>query len=61
MEEMDRYEPRAAVGPWITAEGRGYAIADARTLPDEVRSRVAIEKQFGNALVIKRPGAVTCR
>lgn len=61
MEEMDRYEPRAAVGPWLTAAGRGYAIADARTLPDEVRSRVAIEKQFGNALVIKRPGAVTCR
>ena len=61
MAEMDRYEPRAAVGPWITADGRGYAIADARTLPDEVRSRVEIEKQFGNALVIKRPGAVTCR
>lgn len=31
MEEIDRYEPRAAVGPWITAAGRGYAIADART------------------------------
>jgi hypothetical protein len=61
MDEMDRYEPRAAVGPWLTSEGRGFAIADARTLPDEVRSRVAIEKQFGNALVIRRPGAVTCR
>lgn len=61
MKEVDRYEPRAAVGPWVTAEGRGYAIADARTLPDEVRSRIQIEKQFGNALVIKRPGAVTCR
>ena len=61
MAEVDRYEPRAAVGPWLTAEGRGYAIADARTLPDEVRSRVAIEQQFGNVLVIKRPGAVTCR
>jgi hypothetical protein len=61
MEEMDRYEPRQAVGPWLTAQGRGYAIADARTLPDEVSSRVEIEKRFGNALVIKRPGAVTCR
>ncbi|HJU41588.1 MAG TPA: hypothetical protein VJ691_02200 [Vicinamibacterales bacterium] len=60
-DEMDRYDPRSAVGPWLTAGGRGYAIADARTLPDEVRSRVEIEKQFGNALVIKRPGAVTCR
>jgi hypothetical protein len=61
MEEIDRYEPRAAVGPWLTDQSRGYAIADARTLPDEVRSRVEIEKQFGHALVIKRPGAVTCQ
>jgi hypothetical protein len=61
MEEIDRYEPRAAVGPWLTTEGRGYAIADARVLPDEVRARVEIERQFGNALVIKRAGAVTCR
>lgn len=61
MEEMDRYQPRAAVGPWITGDGRGYAIAEARTLPDEVRARVELAKQFGNALVIKRAGAVTCR
>jgi hypothetical protein len=61
MEEIDRYEPRAAMGPWLATEGRGYAIADARVLPDEVRSRVEIDQQFGNALVIKRPGAVTCR
>jgi hypothetical protein len=61
MEEIDRYEPRTAVGPWLTGDGRGYAIADARVLPDEVRSRVAIEQQFGHAVVIKRPDAVTCR
>ena len=61
MEEIDRYEPRAAVGPWLTADGRGYAIADARVLPDEVRARVQIDKQFGHALVIRRAGAVTCR
>ena len=61
MEEIDRYDANAAVGSWLTNDGRGYAIADARTLPDEVRSRVEVEKQFGNALVIKRPGAVTCR
>ena len=38
MREIDRYDPRAAMAPWITAEGRRYAIADLRLLPDEVRS-----------------------
>jgi hypothetical protein len=54
MLEMERYQPRAAVGPWITAEGRSYAIADLRLLPDEVRSRVDIVRTFGTAAVIKR-------
>ncbi len=58
MIEMDRYEPRAAMGPWITAEGRNYAIADLRLLPDEVRSRVEILGTFGKAAVIKRPGVM---
>jgi hypothetical protein len=57
MRELDRYEPRAAMAPWITAEGRSYAIADLRLLPAEVRSRVQIVKQFGNAAVITRPDA----
>jgi hypothetical protein len=57
MGELDRYEPRAAMAPWITAEGRSYAIADLRLLPAEVRSRVQIVKQFGNAAVISRPDA----
>ena len=61
MDEIDRYEPRAAVGPWLTSEGRSFAIADARVLPDEVRARVEIAQQFGHGLVIKRAGAVTCR
>jgi asparagine N-glycosylation enzyme membrane subunit Stt3 len=56
--EMDRYEPRAAIGPWITSEGRSYAIADQRLLPDEVRSRVEIVSTFGNAAVIKRSGVM---
>jgi hypothetical protein len=42
MRELDRYDPRAAMAPWITAEGRSYAIADLRLLPAEVRSRVQI-------------------
>ena len=54
MVEIDRYQPRAAVGPWITSEGRSYAIADLRILPDEVRSRVEIVSTFGDAAVIKR-------
>ena len=58
MADIDRYEPRAAVGPWITAEGRGYAIADLRLLPHEVRSHVEIVSRFGTAAVIKRPGVM---
>jgi len=57
MRELDRYEPRGAMAPWITAEGRSYALADLRLLPDEVRSRVQIVKQAGNAVVITRRGA----
>jgi hypothetical protein len=57
MKEVDRYDPRAAVGPWITAEGRTYAIADLRLLPAEVRSRVELAAQFGSAAVIKRRDA----
>jgi hypothetical protein len=57
MAEVDRYEPRAALGPWITAEGRGYAIADLRLLPDEVLSRTSVVARFGNAAVITRPDA----
>jgi hypothetical protein len=57
MRELDRYEPRAAIAPWITAEGRSYALADLRLLPDEVRSRVQIVREFGKAAVIARPGA----
>jgi hypothetical protein len=57
MEEIDRYEPNAAMAPWITAEGRNYAIADLRILPDEIRSRVDITAQFGHAGVIQRRDA----
>ena len=52
MRELDRYEPRAAVAPWITAEGRTYAVADLRLLPDEVRTRVVVRNScatFGNS------------
>lgn len=59
MVEIDRYDPRAALAPWITAAGRGFAIADMRLLPAEVRSRVEIVNTFGHAAVIKQPGA-TC-
>ena len=57
MQEIDRYDPRAAMAPWITAEGRSYAIADLRLLPDEIRSRVSVAAQFGHAGVIVRQGA----
>jgi hypothetical protein len=57
MQEVDRYDPRAAIAPWITSEGRSYAIADLRLLPDEVRSRVDVAAQFGSAAVIKRRDA----
>jgi hypothetical protein len=57
MAEVDRYDPRTAIGPWITAEGRRYGIADLRLLPDEVRSRVEVVAQFGSAAVIRRRDA----
>ena len=57
MPEIDRYAVNAAMAPWITAEGRSYAIADLDLLPAEIRSRVQIVKQFGRAAVIARPGA----
>jgi asparagine N-glycosylation enzyme membrane subunit Stt3 len=57
MQEIDRYDPRAAIAPWITAEGRTFAIADLRLLPDEIRSRVNITAQFGHAGVITGRGA----
>lgn len=57
MQEIDRFEPRAAMAPWITAEGRPFAIADLRLLPDEIRSRVDLLAQFGSAAVIRRLAA----
>jgi hypothetical protein len=57
MAEVDRYDPRAAMAPWITAEGRRYAIADLRLLPDEIASRTDVAARFGNAAVITRRGA----
>ena len=57
MQEIDRYDPNAAMAPWITAEGRSYAIADLDLLPAEVRSRVQVVKEFGRAAVIARQGA----
>ena len=58
MQEIDVYDPRAAMGAWITAEGRPYAIADARQLPDEVRSRVETVNTFGHAVVLRRKTAL---
>ena len=65
MNEIDRYEPRAAMAPWITAEGRSYAIADLRLLPDEVlreratggAPRARVIAQFGSAAVVTRRDA----
>jgi hypothetical protein len=57
MQEVDRYDPNAAMAPWITAEGRSYAIADLRLLPDEIRSRTTVLSQFGHAGVIAKQGA----
>ena len=51
--ELDRFDPRAVMAPWITAEGRNYAIADLRLLPDEVRAHVDMAAQFNTAAVIK--------
>lgn len=42
------------MAPWITDEVHSYAIADLRLLPAEIRSRVQIVRQFGNAAVIAR-------
>lgn len=56
--EVDRYDPRAAMAPWITATGRSVAIADLRLLPDEVRTQVDVTAQFGHAAVITRRGAI---
>jgi hypothetical protein len=57
MQEVDRYEPRAAMAPWITTEGRDYAIADLHLLPDEILARVEVAAQYGSAAVIKRRDA----
>lgn len=66
MAEIDRYDPRTAAAPWITAESRGFAIADLRLLPDEVlQARVGATRpagaeviaQFGSAAVIRRRDA----
>ena len=58
--ETDRHTMRDAFARWIPAEGLPYAIADLRLLPSEIRSRVEIVRQFGDAGVIKRPGASAC-
>ena len=58
MQQIDVYDPRAAMGTWITTEGRNFAIADARQLPDEVRSRVEIVSTFGHAVVLRRNAPV---
>ena len=61
MADVDRYDPRAAIGHWIASdEAQGYAIVDERLMPDEVRSRVEIIARFGSAAVIMRPGAPPC-
>lgn len=54
MQEIDVYDPRAAMGTWITTEGRNFAIANFTQLPDEVRSRVEIVRAFGRAVVLRR-------
>ena len=56
----DRWLPAsllAAVAPWITSEGRRYAIADLRLLPAEVQSRVDVMRTFGHAAVIRERNA----
>jgi hypothetical protein len=58
--QLDQYDPRAAVAPWITSTGREFAIADLRLLPDELKPRIEIRKQFGSAAVIARPGVQHC-
>ena len=59
--EVDRYDPRTAIGRWIAAdETQSFAIVDERLMPDEVRGRVEVMARFGSAAVIRRPGASTC-
>jgi hypothetical protein len=58
--EVDKHDARAAMARWIPADGLPYAIADLTLLPDEIRSRVTLLKQFGHAGVIARPGASPC-
>ena len=59
--DVDRHDARAAIARWIPADGLPYAIADMSLLPDEIRSRVTVLKQFGQAGIIARPGASPCR
>jgi len=54
--EIDRFDPRQVMGQWVASLGRGYAIADLRTLPGEVRRRVEVMAEFGSAAFIRRPG-----
>lgn len=59
--EVDRYDPRAAMGRWIASDqAQGFAIADQGLIPDELLRRVEVVARFGSAAVIKRPGASTC-
>jgi hypothetical protein len=57
--EVDQHNFRDVTGRWITANGLPYAIADVTILPDEIRTRAEVVKQFGRAAVIRRPGR-TC-
>jgi xanthosine utilization system XapX-like protein len=54
--EIDRFNPGQVMGEWVASRGRGYAVADLRLLPDEVRRNVQVVKEFGRAAVIRRPG-----
>jgi hypothetical protein len=58
--EVDEHNLRAETAKWIPADGQRYAIADLTLLPDEIRSRVDLIKQFGRAGVIQRRGAWRC-
>ena len=55
--EIDQYDPRQAMGRWVTADGRPYAVADLGLVPGEVRRNVEVMAEFGRAAVIRRPGA----
>jgi hypothetical protein len=57
MAEVDGYDARAAVAPWITSAGRRYAIADLRLLPAEVRAHVELVAESGHAAVIRERNA----